>query len=427
MQATIPSRRDFCNSACLAAFLPQAVGVTSEAPSSCIHMIGYNHPLGDGRITHREIVPLLERGHSVCFWGRRKQGSELPVHPKLTIRELTPLPRSLFVQMLLTPFLWCQLLILLLGRSRTGDVFVAHEHQSASLAWLASRVRKGHFVYDIHEFWPENFAYSVSLMGIKGLSGLVEAWMHRHERFFGKRADACVLAQPDLLETGNFPVDRCIVLPNYPGANEIPCPLPQPNLPELEAKIAGRPVLLFVGYVTPRAGITQMLGMMETLAKSNSHPVLLLVGQTRNLPPTRLPDEIRKRHLDDCVIHTGWFDHQQLPNYLGLASIGINLLQADPAFYQHNEVTKHFQMAAAGLPIVATDLPVHRRLTALAHNACLVACDDGTEAAEAVVDLLNNLENRDRLAAASRSASRMYWNMEAVSAPWLALYDRLCR
>ena len=388
-----------------------------------IWMIGYGHPLLDGRIHHREAIPLVEAGMAVTVVARK--------HPSIQVGETTdgvqhielpPLHPSLWVQMLLTPWYWLTLYVTIARRARYGDVFVAHEHQSLSLAWFLKKRFRGKAVYDSHEDWPENFSHSVSLI-LPWARRSVRYFMKHYEALFTKGMDAIVIAQPIMFEDSRLDREKSFLYPNRPLEGFIG---PDGDVSaEVQKAIKGKRVLLFLGYVGPRAGSLVMLKMMEVIHQTRQDVILIMAGKIVPWHENELRKTIQRLGVESQILLTGMFTASDVPGLLRVAEIAMSLQQDEPAHYQRTEVTKYFQYAAGGVPQIATEISAHFRLQDEGSPALLVPCDDGTAAAKAILSLLDRPDQLQALGEASLRCFHEHWSLDRYMEGFLDLYRGL--
>jgi len=168
-----------------------------------------------------------------------------------------------------------------------------------------------------------------------------------------------------------------------------------------KAGAADRPLILSVGGIEPRKGSDTLVRALAILKQAGRRPVLAVVGghsfqdyrAYRDRVLASLPDlDLR---LDDDVVMLGTVPDAELPSWYKAADVlafpstkegwGLAVLEA----------------MSAGLPVVASDLPVFREYMTNGRDALLVPVDDPPALAGALAEVLDH----PGLAASLRSAA----------------------
>jgi glycosyltransferase-like protein len=181
------------------------------------------------------------------------------------------------------------------------------------------------------------------------------------------------------------------------------------------AGAAGRPLILAVGGIEPRKGSDTLMVAVAELRRSGRRPVLAVVGghsfqdyrAYRERVLASLPGLGLRLH--DDVMLLGTVPDAELPGWYAAADVlafpstkegwGLAVLEA----------------MSAGLPVVASDLPVFREYLRPGQDALLVPVDDAAALAEALGTVLDDRPLAARLAAAGRAvAGRFTWAATAA-------------
>lgn len=165
-------------------------------------------------------------------------------------------------------------------------------------------------------------------------------------------------------------------------------------------------VLLFVNRLEPRKGFRAATQAFELLA--GRYPELLLVvagdGVERALV-AGLPDGVKRR-----VIMLGSVPHEELPPYHAAAELFLA-----PATGRESFGIVLVEAMAAGLPVVASDIPGYREVVRDQMEALLVPPEDPPALAAAMGRLLDDEQLAASLGAAGRMRAERY-RWEAVAA-----------
>jgi len=163
--------------------------------------------------------------------------------------------------------------------------------------------------------------------------------------------------------------------------------------------------MLFVGRLEPRKGLQVAIAAFARLAPQ--HPDLYLVvageGQERG-ELDRTPPEVRSR-----VIELGTVPHADLPRCHAAADVFVS-----PATGRGSFGIVLVEAMAAGLPVVASDIPGYREVVRAGVDGLLVPPGDPLALAEAVGTVLTDRDLARRLSAAARErADAFRWELVA--------------
>ena len=164
--------------------------------------------------------------------------------------------------------------------------------------------------------------------------------------------------------------------------------------------------LLWVGRLEPKNGFPVAVAAFHQLA--SQHPDLSLVvagdGSDRTAVD-RLPPQIRAR-----VVMLGAVPHDRLPQLHAAASAFVA-----PATGQHSFGIVLVEAMAAGLPVVATDIPGYREVVRSGLEGLLVPPNDPQAVADALERVLNHRSLAEALARAGRERAERYrWPVVAL-------------
>ena len=124
---------------------------------------------------------------------------------------------------------------------------------------------------------------------------------------------------------------------------------------------------------------------------------------------------IKDLNLEDHVTYFGKVDYSKIPIYLQLASLGLFLAQPVHQRYNWTEPIKYFEYMAAGVPVVISDLPAHRRLIEKIGNGILVDPLDYQRISEQIRSLLDNSDLRNEMRKKGFLAFHDEYNWENIA------------
>jgi phosphatidyl-myo-inositol alpha-mannosyltransferase len=170
----------------------------------------------------------------------------------------------------------------------------------------------------------------------------------------------------------------------------------------IEKFMDGKLNILFVGRLEKRKGFPHLLKAFPSIKAQVPQARLLVVGAYDKDDKEKFVRYARQHGIRD-VKFIGYAPPDELPRYYrtahvfcapstGFESFGLVLLEA----------------MAAGVPIVASDIPGYRNVVAQGREGLLVTPKDERAIADAVVKLLRDAPLRERLASCGRETAQEY-------------------
>src|SRR5262245_20609752 len=351
----------------------------------------------DARV-QRAADALAAAGHEVVVVHLPGEVAE-PVHPAgpYELRDATPGPTA---RRLPGPFrraLAAARIARLAKRERPDAV---HAHDAAMLApgWYASRRARARLVYDSHEL-----ATGVPYRSSRLWALLVSAV----ERATVSRCDEVITVSEGIARElqRRYRLDSLpTVVRNVPDLSP-----PDPGAPDLRASLGidAAPLVLHHGAVAADRGCETLLGALQRLPSVH----LLLLG-AEGAYADGLRDLARRLGIEGRVHFRPPVPLEELLSHSAQADVGVTLLE--PVCENHRLAlpNKAFEYVAAGIPVVASDLP---ELGALVREYGIGWTVDPTDPESVAAGITRALETgsdpalRRRLAAAAEVLS---WRRE---------------
>lgn len=371
----------------------------SAYPAESIHLTSTHRPF-DTRVFQKECKTLAREGIQVTLVVPH---SEDEVRDHVQIRAI-PKPAS--------------------GKERlkktTRDVYKAalkenkkaifHFHDSELLPYmLMLKLRGRRVIYDAHEDTPRQIKYQQWIPD--SLKGMVTLTMRVLESLGGRMFDRVIVAEPIIAE--NFKKDNTTLLHNYPIQGEFePChAIPYESRP------------LHVGFA---GGISEVRGIKEivkAMALMDSVPDarLMMAGA---FYPAALKTEIETYLGWQRVEFKGWVNRSQIQQIMGNVRVGV-ITRHPIERHMTAMPTKLFEYMAAGLPVVASDLPTIRPILETHRCGLLVDPLDPEEIARALSYLLQNPVEAKAMGERGLQAIRDHFSWDLEKEKLLALYRQL--
>jgi glycosyltransferase involved in cell wall biosynthesis len=300
-----------------------------------------------------------------------------------------------------------------------GPVDVWHAHDLTGLVAVAPLVRKPtRLVYDSHEIFLESGTGARLPRPIRRLMSL-------YERRLVSRAVALVTVNEGcaaVLERRLRPLETVIVRncpPRWEPSAETS------RLREATGVLSSQPLLLYHGAFMADRGIEELVEAMMLPGLDTAHLALLGYGPAR----PRLDELARdgrfagRLHVLDAVVPN------ELLGWVAGADVNVMPIQRSTLNHWLGTPNRLWESLAAGIPVVASNFPVMRRVILEDPAGPLGAvCDPSlpTSIAAATRTIIEaSQEAREALRSRCLRAAHERWNWEAEGARLLDLYTRM--
>lgn len=277
-----------------------------------------------------------------------------------------------------------------------------HANDAAMLApgWAGARLTGAALVYDSHEYAP-GVPYRK-----RGWRLLVIAL----ERTLIRRCAAVITVSDGIAERlqSNYSLRRrpCVVR-NLPDPAEHDPGFEAPDLRAVLGIGPGTPLVLHLGAVARDRGCETLVAAMARVPEAQ----LLFLGADDGAYVERLRERARRSGVDRRVHFRPSVPVGHVCAYASQAGVGVSLLEGTCENHRLALPNKAFEYLAAGLPVVASDLP---ELRALLQNTGVGWLVDPTDPASVAAGLRGVLAADASLdAALARAGERLAWSREA--------------
>lgn len=280
--------------------------------------------------------------------------------------------------------------------AREIDADIYHFHDPELLPYGLKLKRAGKkVIFDSHEDVPAQILDKTWIPA--PLRRIVSALYARYESYVVRRLDALVVVVPTMIEEFQGRVKRVVQINNYPRLDDI-----QFHTKPFSER---EPIICYAGGVNKLRGEDVMIEAMQDVDGA-----LVIAGDRRDTEPGA-------RWL-------GKLDRDGVNALYGSARAGIVVYQ--PAANSINsQPNKIFEFMAAGLPFVASNFPLWRRIIEGADCGICVDPTNPLAVREACQYLLSHPEDGQRMGRNGKNAvDKQYnWNVEAQKL--ISLYESI--
>ena len=352
----------------------------------------------DDRIFHKEAKTLAKAGHEVVLFGTAPQDSFADgVRIRAVAKASSRLTRLAASFRILRRIL-----------DERGDIYHFHDPELIP-AGLILRLLGKKVIYDVHEDYPKDILGKPYLP--RWLRPLLSAAVRPVESWAAGRMSAVVTATDAIQK--RFPGSA--VLHNYPILDYL-C---RSHGGGAAAK-SEKPFVLYCGTISPILGALEMVKGAE--CASQRYPVQLrLLGFFED---EAIRSEILRSIASGTVDYRGIVPMQEVySNFVG-AVAGLVLYHPYP---NHIEAmpNKIFECMACGVPLIASDFPLWRKIIYDQGCGLVVNPLDVQEIANAIIYLVQNRAEAEKMGRKGIELAQTKYNWEKESCRLLRVYRRL--
>jgi len=351
------------------------------------------HSAADPRIFRKECRSLARAGFDVTVIGA---GLDSAVEEEIHIRSVRK-DKSRLARMTRTAWR-----VYRCARSEQADIYHFHDPELIPFGLLLL-IQGRRVIYDIHEDLPKDVLSKTYLPD--WIRPLVSHAIRCFEDIASSRFSALVAVTPSIAHRFRSVNQRTIVVHNFPCADELMLRHKPIAWDQREDSVA------YVGGIAVTRAIREMVSAMSLLP-DGVRATLELAG----------PENLDSSNSAAIRAHPGWkrvryhgFVSQSAAfELLYRAKAGLVLYHPEP-----NQVEslpqKIFEYMGAGLPVVASDFPLWRRI--ITESGCGIVVDplDAREIAKAIEYVLLHPREAEEMGRRGQLAvaDRFNWNTEA--------------
>jgi glycosyltransferase involved in cell wall biosynthesis len=289
---------------------------------------------------------------------------------------------------------------------------VYHFHDPELIpAALLLKAKGEKVIYDIHEDVPRQilFKFYLPCWARRPISWLAERTENAACRCFS----GLVAATPAIAERFKRLNGSTVVIHNFPRVREL---LPSVVRPWNQRASS----VAYIGGMFPNRGIREVIAAMDLLPE-RLNSTLKLAGWFN---PASLQDEVARLPGWRKVEFLGLLDRAGVAKTLGCVQAGLIPFPPDPNTLR-SMPHKLFEYMSAGIPVIASDLPLWREIVGGAGCGLLVDPLNPQAIADAITHVLNHPEQAEAMGRRGREAVENYYNWETEERKLLRFYGVL--
>jgi len=290
-----------------------------------------------------------------------------------------------------------------------GDVYHFRDPELLGVGLILKMLGK-RVIYDAHEDVAKQIR---TKHWIPSVLRRPASWCFRAlEQCATRRLDGVVAATPAIAQ--NFLPEKTALVQNFPILGELTSNKRSP--PEMDA-----PRLAYIGGISPLRGVREVVRALS----STTHPqVRLTIAGGFSHP--RLETELRQMPGWQRVDFRGWCGRDELRRILAEAALGIVTFLPAPNHIE-SQPNKLFEYMSAGLPVIASDFPLWRKIVEAANCGLLVDPRDPAAIARAIDWLLEHPTQAQEMGRRGQQAVAARYNWDHEVQALLKMYRGLLR
>lgn len=309
---------------------------------------------------------------------------------------------------------------------RRVDVVWANDYSTLFPAVRIARATGAKLVYDAHEIWLETvnqfFPTDVALikrLAFRAIIAVCRAIGKREERRLVRSADVVITVSDSVAQALSKALGRAdvgVVL-NTPERKA----LRSSDRIRRELELApGDHIVLYQGSMTPGRGLHELVASFGHLPEDVRLVMLgdgVLAGSLRRTA--------RQAGLEGRVFFPGVLPQVELHEWTASADLGVLILEPINLSKRYALANKVFEYMAAGIPILATDLPENRRIVCQCHCGWLTTTWTPQVLAEHISSIIARPSEMQRRGLNGRRWFEERYNWGVESARLVAMIEDL--
>jgi len=365
-----------------------------------VHFTSVHTPF-DIRIFHKECRSLAAAGYDVSFVVPHIRDE---IAADVTIKAI---PKSHSRLSRMTKTVWKAFRQ---AEKLRAEIYHFHDSELIPLALLL-RFLGRKVVYDIHEDVPRDILSKDYLP--RHLRQPIAWIVERIENFSCRLFSGLVTATPFIAERFGRLNGHTVVIHNYPRLREL---APSTGVAWQQRLRA----VTYVGGILPDRGIRELVTAMSLLPQ-DLDVTLQLAGE---FFPAAFKEELSLLPGWSKVEALGLLDRTRIATLLGSVRAGIVAFLPEP---NHVYALPHklFEYMSAGIPVIASDFPLWRKIVHDIGAGLMVDPSDPKSLADAIAFVMTHSDEAEAMGRRGREAVEKYYNWEQEQKKLLHFYSDL--
>lgn len=351
------------------------------------------HKWNDVRIFEKECVSLAHAGFDVSLIAvNAKSGKfdgvnviSVDIETKGRLKRMTRVVNAVYQK----------------AKEVNADIYHLHDPELLRVAGKLKKLGKK-VIYDSHEDLPRQIEDKPWINPLA--RGIISGITEKFENNVVSKLDGVVAATPHIRDRFLKVNKNTIDINNYPILSKFGKDV---KWEERKNEIC------YVGGIFPSRGVEELIDALE-MTDTRLH----LAG---NYSPESFRDTLVAKKGWGKVKEYGFVDRDTIQNILSTSKIGIVTLHPTRAYLESLPV-KMFEYMAAGIPLIASDFPLWRKLIERSNAGICVNPKKPKEIAEAVNFLLSNDDKAKQMGLHGRKFAEQESNWELESKKLVKFY-----
>jgi len=367
------------------------------------HITTVHYPF-DIRIFHKELKTLKKAGFDPVLIAPWKRDEKIE---GIKIKALS-FPKNRFSRMV---FLTRK--AMKLAEREKAKIYHFHDPEFLPYALRLKRKTKAKVIYDVHEDIPKQILSKEWIP--RFFRPVISKIFDLYEKNISRKLDFIISAwekiENEFKKAGIFNIET---ITNYPIASEFEG---VKAFPFSREKIR----LIYVGGIKRSRGIKEMVLALRYLKEKNIE--LLILGKFLE---KSVKKEVEKLPEWEKVKFLGWVSRERLKKELSRADVGLYCLWPEPN-HLWSLPNKVFEYMAVGLPVLASNFPITRKI--LINEKCGLLVDplNPKDIAKKIQFLIEHRKIAQEMGENGRRAVFEKYNWEKESKKLIKIYEKLLK